>query len=72
MRFSVNPAAFIRPNVETIDTGIEIAAITVERRLPRNSSTTSAASSAPSTRCSSTCDAEVRICTELSRTTSSE
>ena len=55
-----------------IDTGIEIAAMIVERRLPRNSSTTSAASTAPITRCSSTCDADVRIWIELSRTMSTE
>jgi hypothetical protein len=55
-----------------IDTGIETAAMIVERRLPRKNSTTSAASSEPITRCSSTWCVEVRICSELSRTTSIE
>src|SRR5882757_6720140 len=32
---SVKCASIIRPNVEMIDTGIEIAAITVERKLRR-------------------------------------
>ncbi len=54
IRFSVKCASIIRPNVEMIETGIEIAAISVERRLPRNSSTTSAARPEPRIRCSST------------------
>ena len=44
----------------------------VERRLPRNTSTTSAASSAPTMRCSTTASADVRIWIELSRTMSTE
>ena len=45
------------------------AAMIVLRRLPRNSSTTSAARSAPRTRCSFTASTLVRIVSELSRTT---
>ena len=44
----------IRPNVAMIEVGIAIAAMIVERRLPRKSSTTSAARIEPTTRCSST------------------
>ena len=40
--------------VATIDVGIETAAMTVERKLPRNSQTTMAARIDPTTRCSST------------------
>ncbi len=72
MRLSVKCATIIRPNVEMIDIGIDSAAMIVERKLPRNSNTTSAARPAPITRCSSTSSADVRICNELSRTTSTE
>ena len=40
---SVKPMYQIKPNVAMIDVGIEMAAMIVERRLPRNRSTTSAA-----------------------------
>ena len=51
---SVKPIAYMRAYVETIDVGIAIAAMSVERRLPRKRSTTSAARKPPRTRCSST------------------
>ena len=51
-----------------IDVGIEMAAMTVERRLPRNSSTTSAASSEPTTRCSSTLLIDASMNSAWSRT----
>ena len=54
-----------------IEIGIEIAAINVLRALPKNSSTTAAASRAPTTKCSLTAPTPVRIDAELSRTTSS-
>ncbi len=47
------------------------AAMIVLRRLPRKSSTTSAAKTAPSTRCSFTASVLVRMEPELSRCTSS-
>ena len=53
-----------------MEIGIEIAAIRVLRALPRNKSTTTAASSAPRTKCSFTAPTPVRMGAELSRTTS--
>ena len=51
---SVKPMYQTSANVAMIEVGIEIAAMIVERKLPRNSSTTIAASIEPTTRCSST------------------
>ena len=51
---SVKPMYQIRPNVATIDVGIAMAEMIVERRFIRNSITTNAASSEPTMRCSST------------------
>ena len=51
---SVKPMYQIRPKVAMIEVGIAIAAMIVERRLSRNSSTTSAARIEPTIRCSST------------------
>ena len=51
-----------------IDVGIEIAAMTVDRRLPRNSSTTSAASTEPTMRCSWTLSIEASMNSPWSRT----
>ena len=50
--FSVKPMYQTSAKVAMIDVGIEIAAITVERKLPRKISTTSDASSEPTIRCS--------------------
>jgi hypothetical protein len=52
--FSVKPAYQTNANVATIDVGIAIAAMIVDRRLPRNNSTTKAARNEPTMRCSST------------------
>ena len=49
---SVKPMAHMRAKVLMIDVGMAMAAITVERQLRRNSSTTSAARIAPTIRCS--------------------
>ena len=54
---SVKPMYQISANVAMIEVGIEMAAMIVERRLPRNSSTTNAARSEPTIRCS--CDAAI-------------
>src|SRR4030095_4877489 len=51
---SVKPAYQTSANVATIDVGMAIAAMIVERRLPRNSRTTKAARNEPTTRRSST------------------
>ncbi len=71
MMLSVKPMSHIPMNVPMIDVGIASAAISVLRKLPRNSSTTSDASSAPSTRCSRTASTLVRVVSVLSRMTDS-
>ncbi len=55
-------------NVAMIEVGIEMAAMTVERRLPRNSSTTNAASTEPTMRCSSTLRIDASMNSAPSRT----
>ena len=65
---SVKPMYQIRPNVAMIDVGIAIAAMIVERRLPRNSSTTSAARIEPTIRCSSTLWIDASMNSDVSRT----
>ena len=50
--------------------GIAIAAMIVLRTLPRKKNTTTAASSAPTTRCSFTASTLVRMTFDSSRTTS--
>ncbi len=50
--FSVNPMAYMRAKVLTMDAGMAMAAIRVERQLRRNSRTTRAARIAPTIRCS--------------------
>ncbi len=70
-KLRVKPATHIIPKVPMMEMGIASAAMIVLRTLPRKSSTTSAASSAPTTRCSLTAPMPVRITAELSRTTSS-
>ncbi len=67
----VRPSASIAPKVPMTDAGIASAAMTVERTLPRNTSTTSAARSAPTARCSFTASTLLRVASVLSRTTSS-
>src|SRR5437899_385286 len=49
---SVNPIAASRANVLIIDVGMAIAAMNVERTFHKNTSTTAAASSEPTRRCS--------------------
>ncbi len=68
---SVKPMYQIRPNVAMIDVGIAIAAMIVERKFARNSSTTSAARIEPTTRCSSTLWIDASMNSDLSRTTRS-
>jgi hypothetical protein len=57
----VKPMYQIKPNVATIDVGIEMAAMTVDRRFPRKRSTTSAARTEPTTRCSWTLSIEASM-----------
>ena len=66
--FSVKPMYQIRPKVAMIDVGIAIAAMIVERKLPRNSSTTSAARIEPTIRCSSTLWIDASMNSDWSRT----
>ena len=54
MRLSVKPMYQTSPKVAMIEVGIAIAAMIVERRLLRNSRTTRAARTEPTSRCSST------------------
>ena len=69
MTLSVKPMYQTRPNVAMIDVGMAIAEMMVERRLPRNSSTTSAARIEPTIRCSSTLWIEASMNSDRSRTT---
>ena len=71
MMLSVKPIAHISAKVPMMEIGMASAAMIVLRTLPRKMSTTSAAKSAPRTRCSLTASTLVRIDAELSRTTSS-
>jgi hypothetical protein len=66
----VKPTLHISEKVPTTETGMAMAAMTVDRMLPRKTSTTMAARMAPMMRCSMTASALVRIDWELSRTTS--
>jgi hypothetical protein len=61
---SVKPIAHMRANVLMIEAGIAMAAITVDRQLRRNASTTSAARKAPTTRCSWTFATAALMCSE--------
>ena len=54
IEFSVKPWNQIRPKVAMIDVGIAIAAMSVERKFRRNTSTTAAARIEPTIRCSCT------------------
>ena len=66
---SVKPMYQIRPKVAMIEVGMAIAAMIVERRFVRNSSTTSAARIEPTMRCSSTLWIDASMNSEGSRTT---
>ena len=68
IRLSVKPMYQISPKVAMIEVGMAIAAMIVERRLARNSSTTSAARIEPTIRCSSTLWIEASMKSEVSRT----
>ena len=66
--FSVKPMYQIRPKVAMIDVGMAIAEMIVDRRLVRNSSTTSAARSEPTIECSSTLWIDASMNSDVSRT----
>ena len=68
IRLSVKPMYQIRPNVAMIEVGMAMAAMIVERRFLRNTSTTSAARIEPTTRCSSTLRIDASMNSEVSRT----
>jgi hypothetical protein len=65
---SVKPMYQTSEKVATIDVGMEMAAITVERKLPRNSQTTNAASIEPTIRCSCTLAIDASMNCASSRT----
>ncbi len=65
---SVKPMYQISENVATIEVGIEIAAIIVERKLPRKSHTTIAARIEPTIRCSCTLAIDASMNCASSRT----
>ena len=65
---SVKPMYQMRAKVAMIDVGMATAAMIVERRLPRNSRTTPAASSEPTIRCSSTAAIDASMNCASSRT----
>ena len=68
IRLSVKPMYQISPNVAMIEVGIAMAAMIVERRLVRKSSTTSAARIEPTMRCSSTLWIDASMKSDASRT----
>ena len=70
--FSVKPIAYMRANVEMMDVGIAIAAMSVERRFPRKRRTTRAARKPPRTRCSWTVSTAALMNCDWSRTISVE
>ncbi len=65
---SVKPMYQTSAKVAMIDVGIEMAAITVERKFPRNSHTTMAARIDPTTRCSCTLAIDASMNCASSRT----
>jgi hypothetical protein len=65
---SVKPMPHIRAKVLAIEVGMAMAAMTVERQLRRNSSTTRAARKAPTTRCSWTVSTAALMYSDSSRT----
>ncbi len=69
IRLRVKPMYQRRPNVATIEVGMAIAAMIVERRFVRNSSTTMAARMDPTIRCSSTLWIDASMKSDESRTT---
>src|ERR1051326_8428023 len=69
IEFSVKSSYQISPNVATIDVGIAIAAMIVDRQFQRNTRTTTAARIEPTIRWSVTVEIEARMNSERSRTT---
>ena len=69
IEFSVKPMNQTRPNDAMIEVGMAIAAMMVERRLARNTSTTSAARIEPTIRCSSTLRIDALMNSDRSWTT---
>src|SRR5512139_1145991 len=69
IELSVKPSYQISPNVEMMEVGMAIAAITVERKFQRKKATTSAAKIEPRTRCSLTVAIDALMYSEESRTT---
>ncbi len=65
---SVKPMYQISAKVATIEVGIAIAAIIVERKLPRNRNTTMAARIEPTIRCSCTLAIDASMNCASSRT----
>src|SRR5215204_5944608 len=65
----VKPWNQMRPNVATIDVGMAIAAMKVERQFHRNTRTTAAARIEPTIRCSSTLLIDALMNSDMSRTT---
>ena len=65
---SVKPMYQTSAKVAMIEVGMAMAAITVERKLPRNSNTTIAARIEPTTRCSWTLSIEASMNCDWSRT----
>ena len=68
IKLSVKSMYQMSPNVAMIEVGIAMAAMTVERKFIRKSSTTRAARIEPTTRCSSTLRMEASMKVEVSRT----
>jgi hypothetical protein len=66
--FNVKPMYQTRANVAMIDVGIEMAAMTVDRKLPRNRKTTNAARNDPTMRCSWTLRNDASMNSAWSRT----
>ena len=66
----VKSIAHMSPKVLTIDAGMAMAAMRVERQFLRNTSTTRAARNAPTTRCSCTVCTAASMYSDSSRTVS--
>jgi hypothetical protein len=70
--FSVKPIAYMRAYVEMTDVGIAMAAMSVDRMLPRKRKTTRAARKPPRRRCSWTVSTAALMNCDWSRTISVE
>ena len=68
MAFSVNPMYQISPKVDTMEVGMAMAAMAVDRAFHRKSATTSAARMEPRIRCSFTVRIEALMYSDWSRT----